>query len=168
MRHSNGTDEKQTYIYRMCFITSHKLAALQDNRISMSLCEIFGGKKAKQNTPPPTTKLHLHTTPTSRYSLVPVTVATRHHAYHDLPGEGSGPILLQHHFPVMAATRQDSVGPHTHPRGVLSDTHRVAIVGNASFGMLQFRVPQECYRRKTRWMNSTEFTSSFSKLLLIY
>ena len=69
--------------------------------------------------------------------------AGRHHSNDGLPGHGGLPVLLQDHLPVVVAMREDSVGPHTHPGGVLSNTHRVASIGDVGPRMTLVRVPQE-------------------------
>lgn len=72
-------------------------------------------------------------------------IVTRHYPNHHLPGQGSRAVTIQHHLPVMPTVREHYVCPHTHPSGILTDVHRVAMVGYAGLGMLQVSIPQENY-----------------------
>lgn len=45
----------------------------------------------------------------------------------------------------MAAMREDCVGPHTHPRGILSDADSVASIADVGLWVTLVRVPQETW-----------------------
>ena len=70
-------------------------------------------------------------------------VAAVDDANHHLPGHGGGAVSVEDHLPVVATVGEDRVGPHAHPRGVLADAHREAIVADPSFWVFQVVIPEE-------------------------
>ena len=74
---------------------------------------------------------------------MPVVVAAGDDADDNLPGHGGGAIAVQHDLPVVLPVREHRVGAHTHPECVLPNTNGVAIVADASLGVLQVGIPQE-------------------------
>ena len=76
---------------------------------------------------------------------MPLLKPGRDHSNDNLSGQGGLSVFLQHHLPVMAAMREDCVGSHTHPRGILSDADRVASVADVGLWVMLVRVPQETW-----------------------
>ena len=76
-------------------------------------------------------------------SLVPVVVAAGDYTNDNLPGHGGGAVAVQHNLPVVLPVREHCIGTHTHPECILPNANCVAIVADASPGVLQVGIPQE-------------------------
>ena len=74
---------------------------------------------------------------------MPVVVAAGDNTNDDLPGHGGGAVAVQHNLPVVLPVREHCIGTHTHPECILPNANCVAIVADASLGVLQVGIPQE-------------------------